>query len=107
MNLLFVCTVNRMRSCTAEAIYSADPRYRVMSAGTAPDATQRVTADLLLWADMIFVMEKHHEKFIVEEFPDVIAGKKIIVLGIPDMYYYMEPELEDLLKAKISPWLES
>ena len=106
MNLLFVCTINRMRSCTAEAIYSADTRYRVMSAGTAPDARQRVTANLLRWADMIFVMEKHHEAYILGNSPHEASGKQIIVLGIPDMFYYMEPELVDLLKAKISPWLE-
>ena len=105
MNLLFVCTVNRMRSCTAEVIYSADPRYRVMSAGTAPDATQRVTADLLRWADKIFVMEKHHQAYILGQFPGEASGKQIIVLGIPDMYYYMDPELVELLKARISPWL--
>ena len=107
MNLLFVCTVNRMRSCTAEAIYSGDLRYTVMSAGTSPDATRQVSPELLLWADKIFVMEKHHEAFILRQFPHEVSGKQIIVLGIPDIYFYMEPELVDLLKAKISPWLES
>jgi len=106
MNLLFVCTVNRMRSCTAEAIYSADTRYRVMSAGTAPDATRQISPVLILWADKIFVMEKHHEAYILGHFPHEASGKQIIILGIPDMYYYMQPELVDLLKAKISPWLE-
>jgi predicted protein tyrosine phosphatase len=106
MNLLFVYTINRMRSCTAEAIYSADTRYMVMSAGAALNATQRATADLLLWADKIFVMGKHLEAFILGQFTHEVSGKQIIVLGIPDMYYFMQPELVDLLKAKITPWLE-
>jgi len=32
--ILFVCTVNRMRSATAHKIYENDPRFEVDSAGT-------------------------------------------------------------------------
>ena len=106
MNLLFVCTVNRMRSCTAEVLYSGDARYSVISAGTAPDATRRVTADLVLWADMIFVMESHHEAHIRREYPAESNGRQIIVLSIPDNYYFMDPELITLLRSKITHWLE-
>ena len=107
MNLLFICTVNRMRSCTAETIYASDPRHRVRSAGTSPTATRQITRELLRWADRIFVMERQHEAFILENFPDQDVRKKMIVLGIPDYYYYMEPELIDLLKTKISPYLDA
>lgn len=105
MNLLFVCTVNRMRSCTAETIWAADPRFRVRSAGTSPTATKQVTPELLRWADKIFVMEKIHERFIIETFPSTDVRDKIIVLGIPDFYYYMEPELISLLHEKVDPYL--
>jgi predicted protein tyrosine phosphatase len=105
MNLLFVCTVNRMRSCTAETVYAADPRYKVKSAGTAPTATKQVTPELLRWADRIFVMEKMHEAYIHDNFPDIDVSGKLTVLGIPDFFYYMEPELIDLLKSKIDPLL--
>jgi protein-tyrosine-phosphatase len=33
--ILFVCTANVDRSRTAEDLYRADPRYEVLSAGTA------------------------------------------------------------------------
>ena len=105
MNLLFVCTVNRMRSCTAETVYGADHRYKVKSAGTAPTATKQVTPELLRWADRIFVMEKIHEAYIHDNFPDIDVSGKLTVLGIPDFFYYMEPELIDLLKSKIDPLL--
>jgi predicted protein tyrosine phosphatase len=107
MKLLFVCTVNRMRSCTAETIYSADPHYEVRSAGTALTATRQVTPELLRWADMIFVMEKMHEEFILEKFPDIDVSHRLKVLGIPDYYYFMEPELIELLRAKIDPFLKA
>ena len=106
MNLLFVCTINRMRSCTAETVYAADLHHKVRSAGTAPTATKQVTPELLRWADRIFVMEKMHEAFILENFPDIDVSNKLTVLGIPDFYYYMEPELIDLLRAKIGPLLK-
>jgi hypothetical protein len=34
MNILFVCTINKMRSLTAERIYQKDERFKVKSAGT-------------------------------------------------------------------------
>ena len=105
MNILFICTVNRMRSCTAETIWSADRRYKVRSAGTSPTATKQVTPELLRWADKIFVMEKMHEKFIRQSFPGTDISEKLIVLDIPDYYYYMEPELIDLLHKKVDPYL--
>lgn len=105
MNLLFVCTINRMRSCTAETVYGTNPEYRVKSAGIAPTAPNQVTAELLNWADRVFVMENLHRAFITEKFPDIDLSEKLIVLDIPDFFYYMEPELVELLRAKIDPWL--
>jgi len=105
MNLLFICTINRMRSCTAETIYSANTAYKVISAGIAPNAPKQITAELLQWADKIFVMENVHRAFITEKFPETDLSNKMIVLGIPDFYYYMEPELIDLLRTKIDPLL--
>jgi len=107
MNLLFVCTVNRMRSCTAETIYGTNPAYKVRSAGITPTAPNQVTAELLNWADKVFVMENMHRAFITEKFPEIDLSNKLVVLGIPDFYYYMEPELIDLLKARMEPFLKS
>jgi predicted protein tyrosine phosphatase len=105
MNLLFICTVNRMRSCTAETVYSANPAYRVKSAGIAPTAPNQVTSELLNWADRVFVMENMHRAFITEKFPDIDLRAKLIVLDIPDFFYYMEPKLVELLRAKVDPHL--
>ena len=43
MNLLFICTINRMRSCTAETIYGTNPAFKVKSAGI-PHAPNQITA---------------------------------------------------------------
>jgi predicted protein tyrosine phosphatase len=105
MNLLFICTINRMRSCTAETVYGTNPAFKVKSAGIAPTAPNQITPELLRWADKVFVMENLHRAFLTEKFPDIDLTRKLIVLGIPDFYYYMEPELIDLIKARVDPLL--
>lgn len=64
IKLLFVCTVNRMRSATAHKIYETDNRFEVKSAGTDKTANTVLTRELLEWADTIIVMEKTHGYFI-------------------------------------------
>lgn len=60
LKLLFVCTINRMRSATAQVIYENDDRFEVKSAGTDRNARVVVDRELLEWADAIIVMEKYH-----------------------------------------------
>jgi predicted protein tyrosine phosphatase len=101
IKILFVCTVNRMRSATAHRLYENDPRFWVDSAGTDRKADTVLSADLLEWADSIIVMEKHHRNFIHQHYPAIYKSKKIVCLYIADEYYYMQDELIELLKAKV------
>jgi predicted protein tyrosine phosphatase len=100
LKILFVCTVNRLRSATANKIYENDPRFEVRSAGTDKRANTVISSDLLNWADSIVVMEKHHRNFIRQKFPDIYKNKKIVCLYIPDEYDYMQKELIFILKDK-------
>lgn len=101
MNLLFVCSRNRLRSPTAEAIFATLPGIETASAGTSPDADTPLSLDLIEWADLIFAMEPVHRKRCNEAFKSALRTKKIIVLGIPDRYAYMDPALVELLQAKV------
>jgi len=100
LKLLFICTINRMRSATAHEIYKTDERFEVASAGTHQSAHSIVSLMLLEWADTIVVMEKYHRNYIRKYFPDIYQTKRIVCLYIPDDYDYMQPELIDLLKDK-------
>lgn len=100
IRILFVCTVNRMRSATAHKIFEDDARLEVKSAGTDKSATTVLSQELLDWADTIVVMEKHHRNTIRQRFPDVYKDKKIVCLYIPDDYDFMQDELIGLLKDK-------
>ncbi len=101
LKLLFVCTINRMRSATAQKIYENDVRFEVKSAGTDKMANTVLSTELLNWAESIVVMEKHHRNYIRKHFPETYKTKKIVCLYIPDIYAYMQPELIEILKIKI------
>lgn len=100
LNILFVCTVNRMRSLTADQIYTGDERFNVDSAGTDPSANVHLEEYHLEWADYVIVMEREHQNKIRKRFPDYYQKKPIICLYIPDNYDYMEQSLIDLLRVK-------
>lgn len=104
--ILFVCSINRIRSYTAEKLYEKFDRYQVRSRGTEKGARIRVTAGDLGWADLIFTMEKRHTERLRAKFPEELSGKRIVTLFIEDIYQPMEPELIEVLRRKLSPYLE-
>lgn len=104
-HVLFVCSQNRLRSPTAEQVFADYPGIECSSAGTNHDAENPLTAELIEWAEIIFVMEKAHREKLASRFRQYLANKRVIVLGIPDQYEYMDPGLVRLLKAKVSPFL--
>ena len=94
-----------MRSPTAERVFSTWSGIETASAGLATDATVPLSTELLEWADIIFVMERAHKNKLTKKFGRMLRGKRVICLGIPDEYEYMEPELVGILKAKVPPFL--
>lgn len=100
MKILFVCTINRMRSATAHVLYAADTRFEVRSAGTDSNAAVPLTRMLLDWADSVVVMERVHRNHIRKHYPDIYECKQVVCLYIPDEYDYMQAELTTLIKAR-------
>jgi predicted protein tyrosine phosphatase len=100
--LLFVCSENRLRSPTAEAVFSEYAGIEAIGAGTNSDAETPVSGDLIEWADIVLVMEKTHRNKISKKYKELLKDKRLIVLDIPDNYDCMQPELIRLLKAKVS-----
>lgn len=71
-NVLFLCSQNRLRSPTAEAVFSNIDGFEVRSAGLNNDAVVRVSPELVEWADYIFVMEKLHKNKLQKRLVPVI-----------------------------------
>ena len=103
--VLFICSQNKLRSPTAEQVFSQEPGLEVLSAGTNHDAENPVTPELLEWADRILVMEGEHRSKLQKRFKPHLKGKHIICLGIPDNYDFMDPELIAILRQKVPPHL--
>jgi predicted protein tyrosine phosphatase len=106
MNILFICSRNRFRSPTAEELFSSYIGIETASAGTSSDAETVLSADLVVWADVIFAMEATHKRRLSERFHSLLKNKKVIVLGIPDHYGFMEESLIDVLKSRVLPHLK-
>ena len=100
-HVLFVCSQNKLRSPTAEQIYSCRVDLEVLSAGTNNDAETTLSSDLIEWADIIFVIEKAHRSKVQQRFRGSLKGTRVVCLDIPDHYAFMEPALIRLLETKI------
>lgn len=100
-HVLFVCSQNKLRSPTAEQVFADYPGIECSSAGTNHDAENPLTGEDVEWADLIFVMERQHQKKVSAKFSHLLAGKKIVCLGIRDEYEFMQAELVELLRARI------
>lgn len=102
IKLLFVCTSNMLCHPTAENMYKNDMRFEVLSCGTDKDARVRINCLLCEWADKIICFEKEHEKVIktYHDYNNDIVP--IINLNIEDNYDYMQPELIELIKERMS-----
>lgn len=101
MNILFICSGNKLRSPTAEKIFKSNIT-NTRSAGTSKKAKKLVDNKDIKWADIIYVMEEKHKQRLMAYFPDSVKFKNIIVLNILDNYKYMDKELIKILEEKIS-----
>ena len=101
MNLLFVCSENKLRSPTGEEVFSAYQGINAIGCGTNSDAETPVSGDLVEWADVIFVMEKSHRNKVSKKFKELLRGKKLVCLDIPDEYERMDTYLVRLLENRV------
>jgi predicted protein tyrosine phosphatase len=91
-------------------IYKDRSDLKVKSAGTEPSAglvqTVELTAKHINWSDLVFVMEEKHRRSILEKFPLETEHKQIIVLDIKDDYRFMDAELIEKIKTKVSEYID-
>jgi predicted protein tyrosine phosphatase len=94
------------RSPTAEKVFKHHPGFTaVRSAGTARYALTRVTAEMLEWADEIFVMERIHRHYLWRHFFNILRHKRVVTLNIPDDFVYGSPHLIRLLRRQMKTFL--
>lgn len=101
MRVLFVCNQNKHRSRTAEEVFKEF--FETKSAGLYNE--KPVSESELSWADTIAVMEEEQRIELAKRFPQVVMQKRIVSLGIPDVFRFNQPELIDALKSKVNELL--
>ncbi len=102
---LFICTQNRLRSPTAEQVFSQWNDVEADSAGVGNDADVQLSSEQIDWATIIFVMEKAHRNKLAKKYRAQLKGKRVVCLDIPDEYEYMQPELIKLLELRAGQYL--
>ena len=103
VRVLFVCRQNRRRSATAERIFRKRADLDVRSAGTDADALVHVNAQMLDWAELVFIMDEDQRVALATQFPGHPALVRLVSLEIPDDYVFLDPELVSLLEARVEP----
>ncbi|MCM8525532.1 MAG: hypothetical protein NE327_03380 [Lentisphaeraceae bacterium] len=106
MNLLFICSKNRLRSPTAEEVFSCMQGLDAVGCGISKEAPTALSGDLVEWADIIFTMEDIHRSKVTQKYSKLLKNKRLICLNIPDIYSRMQPELVELLKEKVMGHLQ-
>jgi predicted protein tyrosine phosphatase len=104
--LLFICGANKLRSPTAEHVFSMWPDVETDSAGLNAISEQQLSSEQVEWADIIFVMEKTQRSKVSTRFRKYLKGKHIVCLDIPDKYAFMDAELVRLLETRVKPFLK-
>lgn len=87
-------------------MFASRPGVETASAGLAPDADEQCSAELVEWADIIFVMERAHRAKLQRRFRAHLKSARVICLDIPDDYAFMQPELVALLEKKVGAFLK-
>ncbi|USQ95824.1 phosphotyrosine protein phosphatase [Caulobacter sp. RL271] len=77
----------------------------VSSAGLDDGCGNPVTPEDLEWADLVPVMEQAHRNKLSRRFKPHLKNARVIVLGVPDDYEFMDPTLVQILQAKVPQFL--
>ena len=86
-------------------LFKNHPIHNARSAGTSEKARIKVNEKLLLWAEVVFVMERRHKQLLKERFPSALAKKELVILEIEDDYRFGDDELVEILKEKLAGYL--
>ena len=102
--VLCVCTAGILRSASISTVLTQEYGYNTRVVGCDPNALCHIEWQHVAWADEIVCANEEHKEYILERFNDYLGDgedrNKIIVLGIEDIFKYMEPDLVHLINIR-------
>jgi predicted protein tyrosine phosphatase len=91
--VLCLCSAGLLRSPTTAVVLQREFGYNTRSAGTNEEYALILADEVLYtWADEIVAVEKRIADRVPDQFKD-----KLITLNVPDVYRYMEEELQEII----------
>ena len=96
--VLFVCGKARKRSPTAFEVARGWSCLEPDFAGLSKDADELIMAEHVAWADVIMVMEPRHKQRLKNAPGGMLTDTKVVTLGIPDRFEFMDDVLVDRLR---------
>jgi predicted protein tyrosine phosphatase len=97
-SFLFVCSLNKLRSPTAEHV-ARKLGYLADSAGIEPSSVRPLTGEAIDRAEIIVCMQQRHVQHVLKLRPE--RASDIRVWAIPDRYEYGQPALIRRLKKHL------
>lgn len=98
---LFVCSVNYLRSPTAEHVARKAGLW-ADSCGTDSSACKVITADKIHWADVVVAMANEHRQHVLKHFKNSLGERPLLCWHIPDDYDYCQPGLIKICENKLA-----
>jgi predicted protein tyrosine phosphatase len=99
--ILTVCSAGLLRSATLQNFLIREYGYNVRNCGTEESyALIPISEALVTWADeIVFVNSENYNK-VKNEIEELGFTNKCVVLDIPDMYSFNDPDLISICKAQ-------
>ena len=96
--VLCVCSAGLLRSPTAANVLHKEFGYNTRACGVSEEYALIIFDEVLIsWADEIVFMDKEHHLMASNQYAQSMKNKPIFILGVPDKYKYMDPELQKLI----------
>lgn len=94
--VLCVCSAGLLRSPTTAQILMQEYGHNTRACGVHDYALIPISTALISWADEVVFMEQEHYDVVKDV--QLLDGKDILILAVPDMYERMNPELVGIIK---------
>lgn len=99
--VLTVCSAGLLRSPTAANVLHREYGYNTRACGATEEyALIPLDAVLVSWADEIVFMQQANYDIAWDTLSDKLKHKKLVILNVPDMFEWGDPELQDIIKKQ-------
>ena len=102
LRVLFVCSAGCLRSPTGADVGYVEFGWNTRACGsTLSFAIIPISEALIVWADRIVFVNKENLEEVEMYASDLLKGKEVQVLNIPDSFGYSDPTLREIIGRQL------